>query len=86
MAQLLFTAFSNRIDAVELAHEVGDRLAGEGVTSTLYLFDKPGQPDLDSSTLVVSLGGDGTFLKRPGSPTKWARESSPSISVKWASS
>lgn len=63
MAQLLFTAFSNRADAVELAHEVGERLACDGITSTLHLFDAPGQPELDSNTLVVSLGGDGTFLK-----------------------
>jgi NAD+ kinase len=63
VAQLLFTAFSNRTDAVDLAHEVGDRLAREGVTSTLHLFDGPDEPVLDGSTLVVSLGGDGTFLK-----------------------
>lgn len=63
MAQLLFTAFSNRTDAVELAREVGDQLARDGITSSLYLFDTDGEPELDASTLVVSLGGDGTFLK-----------------------
>jgi len=63
VSQLLFTAFSNRHDAVALAHAVGEQLRGEGVTSTLYLLDSSDAPILDASTLVVSLGGDGTFLK-----------------------
>lgn len=63
MSQLLFTAFSNRHDAVELAQTVGEELARDGVTSTLYLLDAKEPPDLDAGTLVVSLGGDGTFLK-----------------------
>jgi NAD+ kinase len=63
VSQLLFTAFSNRHDAVALARAVGEQLAGDGVSSTLYLLDSPDAPVMDSSTLVVSLGGDGTFLK-----------------------
>ena len=63
MSQLLFAAFSNRHDAVELAHQVGDELAPEGVTSSVYLLDSNEPPTLDAATLVVSLGGDGTFLK-----------------------
>jgi NAD+ kinase len=63
VTELLFTAFSNRHDAVELAHNVGGQLADEGITSTLYLLDSNEPPTVDSSTLVVSLGGDGTFLK-----------------------
>jgi NAD+ kinase len=63
VSQLLFTAFSNRLDAVELAHQAGEDLARDGVTSTLYLLDSDELPSLDASTLVVSLGGDGTFLK-----------------------
>ncbi len=63
MSQLLFAAFSNRLDAVELAHQVGDELARDGVTSSLYLLDSNVAPTLDAATLVVSLGGDGTFLK-----------------------
>ncbi len=63
MSQLLFTAFSHRHDAVALAHAVGEELRAEGVTSTLYLLDSSEAASLDSSTLVVSLGGDGTFLK-----------------------
>jgi NAD+ kinase len=63
VSQLLFLAFSNRLDAVELAHEVGEQLARDGVTSSLHLLDTPDEPEIDASTLVVSLGGDGTFLK-----------------------
>jgi len=63
VSELLFTAFSNRVDAIKLAHDVGERLAGEGFTSTLHLLDSSDAPVLDASTLVVSLGGDGTFLR-----------------------
>ncbi len=63
MSQLLFTAFSNRSDAVDLARAAGDELAGEGVSSSLYLLDSDEAPSLDAQTLVVSLGGDGTFLR-----------------------
>jgi NAD+ kinase len=62
-SQVLFLAYSNRRDAVELAHEVGAQLAQEGVTSSLHLLDEPGEPEVDLATLVVSLGGDGTFLR-----------------------
>src|SRR3984957_18254657 len=63
VSQLLFTAFSNRADAVQLAREAGRQLEGDGVTWSLPLPDVDDAPDLDASTLVVSLGGDGTFLK-----------------------
>lgn len=63
MSELLFTAFSNRDDAIKLAHDVGERLASEGLTSRLHLLDSSDAPALDASTLVVSLGGDGTFLR-----------------------
>lgn len=63
MAQLVFTAFSNREDAVELANEAAQRLAVQGVASSLHLLDSELTLLLDDSSLVVSLGGDGTFLK-----------------------
>ena len=63
MSQLLLTAFSNRVDAVQLAREVGLRLDAEGFTSALHLLDVDQRPDIDEATMVVSLGGDGTFLK-----------------------
>jgi NAD+ kinase len=63
VSQLLFTAFSNRADALELAHEAGRQLREDGITSAVHLLDVDDTPDLDASTLVISLGGDGTFLK-----------------------
>lgn len=63
MTKVLFAAFSNRRDAVELAREVGERLAKEGIDSTLHLLDSDVAPDLEAATMVVSLGGDGTFLR-----------------------
>lgn len=63
MSQLLFSAFSNRADAVELAREVGERLRSDGISSALHLLDVDDVPVIDGATLVVSLGGDGTFLK-----------------------
>ncbi|HEY5438957.1 MAG TPA: hypothetical protein VIJ99_08640, partial [Acidimicrobiales bacterium] len=60
MSQVLFTAFSNRADAVQLAHEAGRRLDVDGVSSSLHLLDDPDIPKVDDTTLVVSLGGDGT--------------------------
>src|SRR5665213_2820559 len=63
VSQLLFTAFSNRADAVQLAREAGRQLQADGITSNLHLLDVDTTPDVDASTLVVSLGGDGTFLK-----------------------
>jgi NAD+ kinase len=63
VSELLFTAFSNRSDAIKLAHDVGERLASDGFVSSLHLLDSSETPKLDASTLVVSLGGDGTFLR-----------------------
>ena len=63
MSQLLLTAFSNRVDAVQLAREVGVALEAEGYSTALHLLDVDADPDIDADTVVVSLGGDGTFLK-----------------------
>lgn len=63
MSKLLFTAFSNRSDAVALAHETMERLSGEGWEVGLHLLDVDPEPAIDESSLVISLGGDGTFLK-----------------------
>ena len=63
MSQLLFSAFSNRADAVDLARELSGRLESEGISSALHLLDVDDVPTIDHATLVVSLGGDGTFLK-----------------------
>jgi NAD+ kinase len=63
VSNLLFTAFSNRADAVELAREVSGRLQSEGFTSSLQMLDDHDHADIDASTVVISLGGDGTFLQ-----------------------
>jgi NAD+ kinase len=63
VSQVLFTAFSNRADAVQLAQEAKVRLDTEGISSTLHLLDDVETPNVDDATIVVSLGGDGTFLK-----------------------
>jgi len=86
VSQLLFTAFSNRADAVQLAQEAGRQLHDEGVTTRLHLLDVDATPDVDASTLVVSLGGDGTFLKSARSPMRWARGCSRSTWADWGSS
>jgi NAD+ kinase len=62
VSDLLFTAFSNRVDAIELAQAVGAELAGEGIDSALHLLDGAVEPVVGPDTVVVSLGGDGTFL------------------------
>ena len=63
MTNILFTAFSNRTDALELANEAVQRLAEIGIASSTQLLDKGVDAQLDSQSLVISLGGDGTFLR-----------------------
>ena len=63
MSNILLTTFSNRRDAVALAHDVAKRLDSLGIASSVYFLDSTSEPQLSPSALVVSLGGDGTFLK-----------------------
>lgn len=63
MSQVIFAAFSNRTDAVGLAREAVERLGRGGVDTGLFLLDVDGAPSLEEDSLVVSLGGDGTFLQ-----------------------
>ena len=63
MTQLLFTAFSNRPDALDLAREAAERLQDSGITSSVHMLDSEELPEVSEQTLVVSLGGDGTFLR-----------------------
>jgi NAD+ kinase len=63
VSQLLFSAFSNRDDALELARAAAEQLEDSGISSSLHLLDSDRAPEIDASTLVISLGGDGTFLK-----------------------
>jgi len=63
MADLIFCAFSNREDAVQLARQVIGVLSGQGHRAELLLLDHPEKVSVKDTSLVVSLGGDGTFLK-----------------------
>ena len=63
MTTLLFTAFSNRTHALDLASEAVQGLADLGIDSSILFLDKDEAPKLDENSLVVSLGGDGTFLR-----------------------
>lgn len=63
MSQLLLTAFSNRLDALEVARQAIEGLKAEGISSRIHLLDSSDTPEISEDTLVVSLGGDGTFLQ-----------------------
>jgi NAD+ kinase len=63
VSQVLFAAFSNRVDAVALAREAVDLLTGEDYDARLHLLDQDPAPGIEADSLVVSLGGDGTFLR-----------------------
>ncbi len=62
MPEVFFTAFSNRPDALALAHEAAATLGGDGHAG-VHRLDLDPTPELGVDSLVVSLGGDGTFLK-----------------------
>jgi NAD+ kinase len=63
VTNIIFTAFSNRTDALELAHEAVRSLHEVGIESSTHFLDHDEAPDIDSESLVISLGGDGTFLR-----------------------
>jgi NAD+ kinase len=63
VTNILFTAFSNRTDALELASEAQVGLRELGIDSSIHLLDQLDESLLDADSLVVSLGGDGTFLR-----------------------
>lgn len=64
MSTVLFTAFTSRHDAVDLANDAIATLGSHGIAASLALLDGDLPPfTLDSESLVVSLGGDGTFLR-----------------------
>jgi NAD+ kinase len=63
VSQLLFSVFSNRHDAIELAREAAKSLKSQGIESALLYLDHGDQPEIVGETMVVSLGGDGTFLQ-----------------------
>ncbi len=63
MTQVLLTAFSNRLDAIELANHAVATLGQRGISASLCHLDNDAAISIGENALVVSLGGDGTFLK-----------------------
>jgi NAD+ kinase len=63
VTNILFTAFSNRTDALELANEAVLSLGELGIESATFLLDRDEGREMAPDSLVISLGGDGTFLR-----------------------
>lgn len=68
MSEVLLVVHGSREDAVDLARTTEQRLGAAGIASrTVRLEGRPVEAELDvaldATTLVVSLGGDGTFLR-----------------------
>ena len=69
MSQLLFTAFSNRIDAIELAREAALRLEGAGIASSMYLLDSDVAPvitEAPRATLIKAMNCACMSVGKPG--------------------
>jgi NAD+ kinase len=63
MRDVLLVAYRAREDASELAERAIEDLASSGVAARTHFIEDEARPDVDAETLVVSLGGDGTFLR-----------------------
>ncbi len=63
MPEILFCVFPNRDDAIELAQEAITSLAESRISASIHYLDGDDGVSMTSETLVVSLGGDGTFLQ-----------------------
>jgi NAD+ kinase len=63
MRDVLFVAYRSRGDAVELADSVAGSLRRDGTAATTYFIGDGDSVSVSPETLVVSLGGDGTFLQ-----------------------
>ena len=63
MAEVLFVAYPSRTDALELLKGVARDLDNSGVSHRAYVIGTDNAtPTISPSSIVVSLGGDGTFL------------------------
>jgi NAD+ kinase len=61
---IVLVAYQSRPDALELATTVSSALAAEvDAVQTHLIGERTPPPVVESGTLVVSLGGDGTFLR-----------------------
>ncbi len=59
----LLTAAADRPDALKRAHETAVELGRRGIEAVVCELDALGGVELPEDALVVSLGGDGTFLR-----------------------
>ena len=63
MPEVLFVAYPSRTDALALLEGVANELEVRGITCQTHVIDASSEsPSIRSGTIVVSLGGDGTFL------------------------
>jgi NAD+ kinase len=62
MRDVVVVAYASREDAVALARGLEGRL-GSSVSVRTHLVDRDDSVDVSTDTLVISLGGDGTFLR-----------------------
>lgn len=64
MRDVMVVAYRSRADALALADSLSSHLMSNGVSVGRYeVTDTSTPPLVDADTLVVSLGGDGTFLR-----------------------
>jgi NAD+ kinase len=63
MRDVLLVAYRSRSDAVELAGSAAASLVRDGIAAATYFIGDDGSVKATAETLVVSLGGDGTFLR-----------------------
>ncbi|MBU6233369.1 MAG: NAD(+)/NADH kinase [Acidobacteria bacterium] len=62
MKHVLFVVYPSRTDARDLAESTMATLEQMGYRSQLHLVGGDAAPDFEATTLIVSLGGDGTYL------------------------
>jgi len=63
MRDVLLVAYRSREDAVELARTASAHLQQAGIAATTRFIEDASSEAISDTTLVVSLGGDGTFLR-----------------------
>ncbi|NNN03646.1 MAG: NAD(+)/NADH kinase [Acidimicrobiaceae bacterium] len=63
MNYVLLTAAADRPDALKRALETADELSRRDVAARVVEIDRLGEESIPVDSLVVSLGGDGTFLR-----------------------
>jgi len=62
MPEVLFVAYPSRTDALALLQKVARELDVAGVSHRAHVIGADASPTVSAETIVVSLGGDGTFL------------------------